>query len=226
MTPSLIASLVRSVDPILNASWRTVLEDKKDELAEMFEKFGDRAYGVWIHHFMTPVIEHLTAEGYLVKGGFNRANSVESWGPPEERERCAWYVVRHGDGTPLGTMILQVYHSHKSFRLPRAPRLLPMEAVDRDAILEALSRAATRVRWDLPEERLPGPDDPKAAGIRWEYASDIAIADALHPADDGQRYSWTLDQVLADWGRYGWELVSVVPRGNDVVAFFKRPMPA
>lgn len=222
MTKTSFATLIRSAGKILSVSWRAVYEEKKEELTRMFEEHGDRAYGVWIQQFMTPVLEHLAAEGYILKSGFNRKDSVENWGPPEERERCIWYIVKSGDGIPLGTMVLQVYHSHKTFHLPRAPRLFALEVTETEQIVSALSNAATRIRWDVKEERLPHPDASPARGVHWEYATDIAIADCLH----GHMYSWTLDDSLSHWGRYGWELVSVVPKDGHVIAFFKRPCPA
>jgi hypothetical protein len=170
------------------------------------------------------VFEQLKADGFIVKAGFHRHDSVENWGPPEERERCVWYIVHDGDGTPLGTMILQVYPSHRTFHFPRAPRLLALDAVDREAILAALANASTRVRRDLKDERLPAPDRAPASGTRWEYATDVALADSLHAAEGGQFSNWLPDEALSHWGRYGWELVSVtpLPAGNRVVAFFKR----
>jgi len=35
-----------------------------------------------------------------------------------------------------------------------------------------------------------------------------------------------VDNALANWGRFGWELASVVSHNGYLMAFFKRPMPA
>ncbi|PYI52060.1 DUF6022 family protein [Paenibacillus flagellatus] len=229
MTQPVFDSVVRKLRTVMSVSWKSVLEERREELAGLFAQYGDRAYGVWIQQFMAPVFEQLTAEGYIVKGGFNRNDSVENWGPPEERERCVWYVVKDGEGAPIGTMVLQVYHSHRAFHVPRAPRLFALEETERERIVAALSDASVRVRWDLPTERQPLPDDfrfaPGEAG--WEYATDVSIGDCLRGEDDdGQTHSWSLDDALSHWGRYGWQLVSVVPAGGRIVAFFKRPLPA
>lgn len=219
-------SLIGKAEAILSVSWRSVYEERQKELTEMFVQYGDRAYGVWIQQFMAPVLEFFKEEGYQVKSGFNRADSVERWGPPEERERCIWYVVKHDDGTPAGTMVLQVYHSHIMLHFPRPPRLFPLETTEREQILSALSDAATRVRWDVTEERLPLPGGLPDQGPSWEYATDVALADCLRETQDGQLSSWTLDEALCHWGRYGWELISVAPSGRKLVAFFRRRLEA
>ncbi|MEW9702509.1 DUF6022 family protein [Paenibacillus sp. SI8] len=222
MQKTSIESIARTAGDVLSHAWKAVYDERKDELTEMFIKFGGRAYGAWIQQFMAPVAERLAADGFLIRGGFNRNDSMENWGPPEERERCVWYVVKSAEsGEALGTLVLQVYHSHRSFFMPRAPRLLPIEVTDREAIIAALSDASTRIRWDLKEERMPQPEFP---GQRYEYATDTSIGDGLKPAADGQLYSWNLDDALGHWGRYGWELVSVVPTGDKVIAYFRRPL--
>ncbi|MWC28847.1 DUF6022 family protein [Paenibacillus sp. MMS18-CY102] len=219
-------AIVRVAQQALPAAWRQAYEGQEAEWEDMFNQWGDRAYGVWIQRFMPPIVAQLAQQGWVIKGGFNRNDSIENWGPPEERERCAWYVVTSESGELLGTLILQIYHSHRAFRLPRAPRFVSVDATERDGILTALSNAATRDRWDMPEERLAGPALAGQAKevVRWEYATDVAISDCLQPGGDGQVSSWTLDAALAHWGRYGWELVSVLPSGTQTVAFFKRPV--
>ncbi len=224
MQTTTIESIARTAGDILSQAWKAVYDEEKEELTEMFKKFGDRAYGAWIQQFMAPVAEHLAADGFIIRSGFNLKDSIENWGPPEERERCVWYVVKTAEGEELGTLVLQVYHSHRSFFMPRAPRLLALEVTDREAVIAALSDASTRIRWDLKEERMPQPQLQSFPSQRFEYATDTSIGDGLNPAADGQLYSWNLDDALGHWGRYGWELVSVVPAGGKVIAYFKRPL--
>ncbi|WP_282936864.1 DUF6022 family protein [Paenibacillus sp. RC67] len=221
MEKALIHAIVRNVENTFSNSWRKVYEDKKEQLTQMFEEYGDRAYGVCIQEFMIPVLEQLRADGYSAKAGFNRKDSVENWGPPEERERCVWYVLYDDNGTSVGTMVLQVYHSHRTFHFPRAPRLFPLEVTEREPIIETLSKATTRVRWDLKVERLTPPFELQAGGEMWEYATDVALGDCLQ-GGEMEHSGWTLDEALSHWGRYGWELVSVMPADGRIVAFFKR----
>ena len=114
MQTTTIESIARTAGDILSPAWKAVFDEEKDELTEVFKKFGDRAYGAWIQQFMAPVAERLAAEGFIIRDGFNLKNSIENWGPPEERERCVWYVVKTTDGDEMGTLVLQVYHSHRS----------------------------------------------------------------------------------------------------------------
>lgn len=222
MTTISLRDIVRKAEQILSVSWRDIIEKKKVELEQMFKEHGDRAYGAWIQEFMIPVSEHLSNEGCTIKAGFNLKNSVENWGPPEERERCIWYTISMNDGTSIGTMILQVYHSHRAFHIPRPPRLLDIEATEREQIISLLSRASSRVRWDRKEERLPLPESQLSGGTKWEYATDVSLGDCLN-ATELDHGSWTLDEALSHWGRYGWELVSVTPAAGKTIGYFKRP---
>ncbi|WP_028548023.1 DUF6022 family protein [Paenibacillus sp. UNC451MF] len=221
MDKALIHTVVRNVEAVFSNSWRMVYQEKKEQLTQMFEQYGDRAYGVCIQEFMIPVVEQLRADGYSVKAGFNRKDSMENWGPPEERERCVWYVLHDDKGIPIGTMVLQIYHSHRTFHFPRAPRLFSVEVTDREQIISALSQATTRVRWDRVEERLPLSAEFQTAGDSWEYATDVALGDCLHGGET-EHSGWTMDEALSHWGRYGWELVNVMPADGKVIAFFKR----
>ncbi|CAN7657044.1 DUF6022 family protein [Paenibacillus sp. LjRoot153] len=221
MTNTQIDHLFRKAEKQLSDTWKSVLESKQTELIQMFNTYGDRAYGVWIQDFMALVIEPFQQEGYQVKAGFNRHNSVENWGPPEERERCAWYFIHNHEGAPIGTLVLQIYHSHRSFFVPRAPQLLFLQVTEREDILTALSQSTTRVRWDRKEERT---HTLEAQSItQWEYATDVSLADCLGRSES-EHSSWSLDEALSHWGRYGWELVSVTPVDRKMIAYFKRPI--
>ncbi|AFC30178.1 hypothetical protein PM3016_3333 [Paenibacillus mucilaginosus 3016] len=217
-----LKEIVRRAEQVLSVSWKAVYERRITELEEMFKAYGDRAYGAWIQDFMSPVAAHFSQEGITLKSGFQLKNSIENWGPPEERERCIWYTLSANDGAPIGSLMLQVYHSHRAFHIPRPPRLLELETVEREEILSLLSRASTRVRWDRKEERLPPAEGQWSGAVKWEYASDVSLGDCLN-GTEGDHSSWALDEALSHWGRYGWELVSVVPSGAKTIAYFKRP---
>ncbi|RAR41284.1 DUF6022 family protein [Paenibacillus sp. MDMC362] len=217
MTTNLLYKMIRSAEQMLSLAWRAVYEEKQEELEHMFKMHGDRAYGVWIQAFMAIVSEQLITDGYVVKPGFNLQNSIENWGPPEERERCIWYPVHMADGTPLGTMVLQVYHSHTAFFMPRSPRFIGLEATAREDIIAALSKPSNRVRWDRVDDPLPLPGDHPSYASRWEYATDVSLGECL---DQG---NWMLDEALSHWGRYGWELVSITSTASQTIGFFKRP---
>ncbi|OCT11872.1 hypothetical protein A8709_28830 [Paenibacillus pectinilyticus] len=222
MSTTQLDMIVRKAEKILAQTWKSVYEDKHAELIQMFKDYGDRAYGVWMQDFMNLVVEPFHQEGLQVKANFNRHNSVENWGPPEERERCAWYLVHDEEGTPIGTLVLQVYHSHSSFFVPRAPQIFALQETDREDILSALSKSATRVRWDRKEDCTPLPAHTSSSATQWEYATDVSLGDCL-VGTELEHSSWSLDEALSHWGRYGWELVSLMATGGKTIAYFKRP---
>ncbi|MBB6672078.1 DUF6022 family protein [Cohnella nanjingensis] len=215
-----IHALVKQMNRHLAEVWTTIWNEQEEALTEMFANYGDRAYGAFVQRLMEPIAQRLQSAGYAIRAGFNRHDSVENWGPPEERERCCWYVVRDADGVAAGTAVLQLFHSHVSFRLPQAPNFLALEETEPSAIAAALSYAAVRLTGQGVSYRNFGAEPAQA----WEYGTDAGLGDYLNvPAGQRQTGTGYIDHALALWGRNGWELVTVMPHGDRLVGYFKRP---
>ncbi|WP_037465586.1 DUF6022 family protein [Shimazuella kribbensis] len=213
-------SIIRYAKQYGNETWGAVLHHNQEDLQQIFAKYGDRAYGVYVQKFMEPIQNQLLDAGFIVKTGFNMADSIENWGPPEERERCIWYVIKQNDGTPLGTLVLQLYHSHTQFSLPKAPHIFSLEVTERDEIMDMFTYASTRIH-DWTSEGYQNASEDEIQ--KWEYSVDISLGDYLKP-HRGQIYGSAVDYALASWGRNGWELVSIVPHQDRIIAYFKRPL--
>jgi hypothetical protein len=215
-----IQTLVKFMNQHLAELWRKVLQDKEAELAQMFATYGDRAYGAYIQQFMAPIGEQINAAGYTIRPGFNLSDSIESWGPPEERERCSWYVIKNKEGEPFGTAVLQVYHSHARFHIPQAPHFFALDETEREAIIDAISFAGVRMNGNASRYS----DTASHASIqKWEYAADSGLGDYLR-ISKGQNGTGYIDQAISVWGRNGWELISITPYNDRLVGFFKRSM--
>lgn len=207
----------------LQEQWQLVLQEHQEELLHVFGKAGEAAYGVYGRALLQPLQEQFLQAGFLYEGG-NFMTSIEHWGPPEERERCMWSVVRTAQGEPLGTLVFRMFHDHTQFRLPHPPGLLTLEETTTSAIVEVLSRAFMRKEHAVEEEvgrpELEMPASQPHPG--WEYSSEIGLGDYLDPHRLELSESM-LDAALALWGRYGWELASTVSHQGRLLAFFKRP---
>ncbi len=216
-----IASYIRQY---LREQYQIVLQEQKEKLLQLYATAGEQTYGYYSRGLFGPLQEQLTRAGFICEPDFPgdfRATSIEYWGPPEERERCLWCVVRNEQGTVLGTLVTQFFHDHIQFRLPHPPGIFVLEETDSEAILEALSHASTRMRGMEHGEMRNG------AALRpdltaWEYSVELGLADYLDP----QRIEISealLDTALTTWGRNGWELTTIVPHQGRLIAFFKRP---
>jgi hypothetical protein len=204
-----------------------VLDERQEELLRLFEKAGDPAYGFFFRNLTQPLHEQLKQAGFVCEPDFpgQLSDSIEYWGPPEERERCMWSVVRTEQGEVLGTLVSQMFHDHTRFRIPHTPRVFVLHERDVQAIIEAISRAVVRLRGaqrvDVEEQEQPqsanGQEQPA-----WEYSVEVGLGDYLN-SDRPELSEGMLDHALAAWGRHGWELVSVIPHQGRVIAFFRRP---
>ncbi|UKS29151.1 DUF6022 family protein [Paenibacillus sp. HWE-109] len=216
-----IHNLAAYANQVIAETWTTVLEEQRAELIEMFTVYGDRAYGVFIQKFMAPLFEQLAQNEFITRPGFNLADSLEKWGPPEERERCAWYIIEKPDGSSVGTLVLQIFHSHVQFHLPHPPHIMALEETEREDILDALSYTIRRAKKKASDgyQRI----HEQETMTKWEYSAETGLADAFR-SFKGQSGGSYVDLALAAWGRNGWELVSIVPQQDQLIAFFKRPV--
>ena len=203
-------------------------QEHHEELVHTFDKAGEYAYGVFFRMLCQPLQEQIKQAGFICEpdypGDF-RSASLEYWGPPEERERCLWSVVRTTQGTALGTIVTQVFHDHTGFRIPHCPGVFALEETERSAIVEALSHADVRLRgWEQKgiEAQASQSQGAMPAQHEWEYSIEVGLADCLDPKRI-EISEALLDGSLALWGNYGWELVTVIPHQQRMIAFFKRP---
>ncbi len=217
-----IASYIRQY---IREQWQAVLQENHEKLLQTFDKAGEYVYGVYSRTLFQPLQEQLKQAGLHCEPDFPgdfRSASVEYWGPPEERERCLWCVVSTVQGKLLGTIVTQVFHDHTQFRLPHPPGIFALEETETSAIVEALSHASVRLRGMEREERFPQETVTRQAQPKWEYSVEVGLADCLDSKHLEVSES-LLDGAIALWGHYGWELVTVVPHQERMIAFFKRP---
>lgn len=221
-----IHTLASYIRQYIHEYCQPMLQEHQEELLRTFGKAGEPTYGVFSRMLFQQLQQELKQAGFACEPDYPpgdlRSGSVEYWGPPEERERCFWSVVRAAQGTLLGTIITQFYHDHTQFRLPLPPSVLALEETETDAIVAALADASVRL---VGRQQVEAPQRKWAVGqdhTKWEYSVEIGLADCI----DSKRIEMSgalLDNALSLWGRNGWELVSAVPYEGRVIAFFKRP---
>ncbi len=218
-----IASYIRQY---IRAQLPSMLEANQEKLSSVFNKAGEYAYGVYGRTLMEPLQEQLSHAGFVAEPEFPGhfiGSSIEYWGPPEERERCLWCVLRTSQGKPLGTIVTRIFHDHTGFRIPHAPGIIALEETETSAILEQLSHASVRYSGAPQEDTIVQEMTAHTERPGWEYSVEVGLADCIDPKLIEASESM-LDGSLALWGRYGWELVTAIPYQGRLIAFFKRPV--
>jgi len=142
-----IQTLASYIQQYIQEQWQPVLQQGKEELLRLYDKAGEgAAYGTYAHRLFQPVQEQLKRAGFSSSPSFpGTLSTSQEWGPLYERERWMWSVVRHGQGAPLGTIVVRLVHDHTQFRIPHPPGVLALEETAADAILQAVTRAAGQV---------------------------------------------------------------------------------
>lgn len=140
-----IQTLADYVQNHVREQWRQVLDESREELLRLYDKSGEPAYGAYAQRLFRPIREQLEWAGFLFEPRFpGTLSTSREWGPPEERERWMWSVVRQERGASLGTLVMGLFHDHTRFRIPRSPGVLALKETDDDGIVETISRAADR----------------------------------------------------------------------------------
>jgi hypothetical protein len=220
-----IHSLASYTRQYLQERWEPVLQEDQEDLLRVFGKAGEVAYGMFGRALLKPLLDQFYQAGFAYEGG-NFSTSIEHWGPPEERERCMWCVVKSTEpARPLGTLVFRIFHDHTRFRLPYPPALLTLEETATSAIVEILSRAFVRKDHTSYEGtfRAEAEEPTSEQHPEWEYSVEIGLGDSLDP-HRLELSEALLDHALSRWGRYGWELASTVSHQGRLLAFVRRPL--
>ncbi len=143
-----IQTLASYIQQCIQEHWQPVLQQGQEELLRMYEKAGEgAAYGTYAHRLFQPIQEQLKQAGFSSSPSFpGTLSTSREWGPPEERERWMWSVVREAAGAPIGTLVVCLIHDHTQFRLPSAPSVLAVKETEADAIIQAVSQAAGQMQ--------------------------------------------------------------------------------
>lgn len=211
-----IQRIAKYIREHIHEHWESTLKENHEELLQKFDEIGEPTYGLYLSKLLSPAFDELTDAGFVMKPGFILPNSIEHWGPPEERERCMWCVVKNQNKTPLGTLVLRVFHSHVRFDIPLAPDIFGLEETEKEPILDKICDASIRLN-----HQYRGVWWERSVG--WEYSVETGLSDYLNAGREEVEVSY-LDHALSRWGKHGWELTSVVPHEGRLIAFFKRPV--
>lgn len=139
-----IQTLASYIQQYIQEQWQPVLQQGQEDLLRIYNKAGEgAAYATYAHRLFQPVQEQLKRAGFQSLPSFpGTLSTSREWGPPQERERWMWSVVRYVQAAPSGTLVIRLVHDHTQFRLPYPPGVLALEETDTDAIVQAVSQAA------------------------------------------------------------------------------------
>jgi Family of unknown function (DUF6022) len=135
------------------AVWNRLYMEMYEELTEAFQTIEDGAYGMYLDRLMPLLFEKLEVADYRVIGVVSAddfiigkclkfADSVEQakWGTEDHQARLFWNVVRNERDEPIGTLITELPHSHRTFAIPVAPQLHVLKETERKAIIAGIRR--------------------------------------------------------------------------------------
>lgn len=128
------------IQEFIDSSWQDVWVQNEKELQSHFEKGGDTAYGLYFSKLFQPIAMQLKEAGLgsspVLPGSFPQ--SVEKWGPLEDRERRFWSVISQINDSALGTIVTRIFHDHTRLRIPRPPQLITLKETDTERIKELI----------------------------------------------------------------------------------------
>ncbi|MGF7031305.1 hypothetical protein J2T17_002211 [Paenibacillus mucilaginosus] len=145
-----VEDLAAVIQNELAPQWKQVLEEHRAELESVFPELEDSTYGLYLDRLLPPIFGALEQAGYsvlgevkdtdfIIGGCLNFSSSLEQWGPEHHRSRVFWIPVREeGRSEPVGTLLLDFFHSHAGFEVPEGPRITAIPAANRREIVAAV----------------------------------------------------------------------------------------
>ena len=149
-----------SIEPIsaectrfIAQTWRPLYDEMHKELTQAFAEIEDAAYGLYLDRLLPPLFDRLEEAGYqlmgevreedfIIGGRLNFRDSLEkaAWGTPDNESRLFWNIVRDKSGEPIGTLAMELAHSHLDFDIPAPPRFHAIAQTERKGILAEIRR--------------------------------------------------------------------------------------
>ncbi|MGC5772608.1 DUF6022 family protein [Paenibacillus pabuli] len=130
----------------IESAWKPLYDSMLDQLMVAFREIEDAAYGLYLDRLMPALFDGLEDVGFEATESFKDddfvigkcllfRNSLEKWGPEENRSRIFWNVVRSKKSQkPVGTLLMEIPHSHLKFEIPTAPVLYSLRESKREQI--------------------------------------------------------------------------------------------
>ncbi|MFF2888632.1 DUF6022 family protein [Paenibacillus sp. NPDC057967] len=151
-TENVIGSLGKYIDAHIESQWQDILTQQADKLQRAYEEAGDMAYGTYLNLLLNHVHKEMKENGLRAEprlpGEFDISRE---WGNEDEsdQQRWMWSTIYDKDGMPLGTIVVQVYHDHTQFRLPRRPGVLVLTEGTKEEVVQALSERSASFKQAL-----------------------------------------------------------------------------
>ncbi|MDN4067856.1 DUF6022 family protein [Paenibacillus sp. FSL R5-0407] len=132
--------------------WKALYDSMLDELTIAFQEIEDAAYGRYLDRLMPALFEGLEDAGFEVTEPLKEddfvigncllfRNSLEKWGTEDHRSRIFWNVIRSKNSQqPIGTLLMEIPHSHLKFDIPAAPVLYSLREYEREPIAQGIRR--------------------------------------------------------------------------------------
>jgi hypothetical protein len=139
-----IQTLASYIQQSIEEQWQLLLQQNWEKLLQIYDTAGEGAsYGTYAHLLFRPFSLQLKQAGFSSSPSFpGSLPTSREWGPPEERERWMWSVVRDSQGAPVGALVVRLVHDHTRFRIPSAPSILALKETNTSAIVQAILHAA------------------------------------------------------------------------------------
>jgi hypothetical protein len=138
-----IHAIARAIEAHIAAHWEALLHEHDAKLRDAYEKAGDMAYGTYLTLLFNPVHRQLRSSGLhaapSLPGNFEISRE---WGvlTQDDEQRWMWSTIETTTGAALGTIVTITFHDHTRFRLPRAPQIIALKEVGKEAVVAALAQ--------------------------------------------------------------------------------------
>lgn len=138
-----IAELEKTLNAYVESNWKIILEENREEFERLFPEYEDATYGIYAEKLLVPIWNQVEDAGFysaaevkeddFVIAGFllfRHSLEKEKWGTPLSEKRVFWLKIKNREHEEIGTLLMEMAHSHVSFSIPAPPKFLALETTN------------------------------------------------------------------------------------------------
>jgi hypothetical protein len=138
-----ISELEKTLNAYVESNWKKILEDNREEFETLFPEYEDATYGIYAEKLLVPVWQQVEDAGFhsaaevkeddFVIAGFllfRHSLEKEQWGTPLNEKRVFWLTIKNRQHEEIGTLLMEMSHSHAGFSIPAPPKFLALQTTN------------------------------------------------------------------------------------------------
>ncbi|WP_062049176.1 DUF6022 family protein [Bacillus sp. JCM 19034] len=138
-----ITELEKALNAYVESNWKKILEDNREEFEALFPEYEEGTYGIYAEKLLVPAWRQVEKAGFRSTAEikeddyviadfllFRHSLEKEKWGTPSNEKRVFWITIKNSQEEEIGTLLMEMSHSHAGFSIPSPPKFLALQTTN------------------------------------------------------------------------------------------------